>query len=206
MPRYLLALRKTSFFLKPRNSTMSLGSNKVCSRAEATWHPMPPLKSLIDASSIKGSPPSIGAGSQAWGFGGWISTLSTPWLETWLTFCCFAARWASSSRVGRDLPVSITSMPFCSFFLFGLACLVLKGRVGWEARGGDFGRGGESLGWADFPGPPLLWMFISSGRLLGDEGWLNTSNSSKESVRSTKPSSSPSSSSWGTGVGDDIPA
>ena len=68
--QYLLALRKSSFFLKPRNWTMSLGSNRVCSRAEATWHLMPPLKSLIDGSSIKGSPPSIGAGSQTWGLGG----------------------------------------------------------------------------------------------------------------------------------------
>ena len=70
MPRYLLVLRKTSFFLKPRSSTIYLGSNKVCSGAEATWHPMPLLKSLIDVSSIKGLPPSIGAGSQDWGSGG----------------------------------------------------------------------------------------------------------------------------------------
>ena len=78
MPKYLLALRNTSFFLKPRSSTMSLGSNRVCSRAKATWHPMPPLKSLIDASSIKGSPPSIGVWSQAWGPG--VEYLSSPHL------------------------------------------------------------------------------------------------------------------------------
>ena len=43
MPKYLLALRTTSFFLKPHSSTMSLGSNRVCSRAKATWYPMPLL-------------------------------------------------------------------------------------------------------------------------------------------------------------------
>ena len=61
---HILALRKTLFFLESHNSTISLGSNKVCSRAKATWHLMPPSKSLIDASSIKDSPPSIGAGAK----------------------------------------------------------------------------------------------------------------------------------------------
>ena len=199
MPSYLFVLRKTSFLLKPRSSTISLGSSKVCSRAVATWHPMPPLKSLIDVSSISGSPPSMGAGSQAWGSGGWISVLFSPRLEAWLTFCCLAARWASSSLVGRGLLVSITSLPFCSFLLLGSAYSILEGRVGWGARGGDFGGRGGSLSWADFPSPPFsgwfsintnrllwgfLWMPISSGGLLGDEGWLNTSNSSTDSVRS----------------------
>ena len=41
MPRYLLVLRKTSFFLKPRSSTISLESSRVCSSTEATWHPTP---------------------------------------------------------------------------------------------------------------------------------------------------------------------
>ena len=41
----------------------------------------------------------------------------------------------------------------------------------------------------------FLWIPISSGRFLGDEGWLNISNSSADSVRSTKPSSFCSSSS-----------
>ena len=167
MPKYLLVLRKTSFFLKSCSSIMSLGSNRVCSRAEATWHPMPPLKSLIDASSIKGSPPGIGAGSQAWGPRGWISVLSTPRLRTWLTFCCFVAHWASSSWVGRVLPVSITSLPFFSLLLFGSGCSVLEGRFGWGAWGGDFGGGGGSLGWVDFPGPPFPgWSSINSIRLF----------------------------------------
>ena len=43
MPKYLLQLRKTSFFLMLRSSVMSFGSNKASSMAEATWHPMPPL-------------------------------------------------------------------------------------------------------------------------------------------------------------------
>ena len=160
MPRYLLVLRKTSFLLKPRSSTISLGSSKVCSRAVATWHPMPPLKSLIDASSIKGSPPSMGVGSQAWGPKGWISVLSAPRLVAWLTFYYFAARWASSSLVGRGLPVSITSLSFYSLLLLGSACSILEGRVGWGARGGDFGGGGGSLGWANFPSPPFSWLVL----------------------------------------------
>ena len=167
----------------------------------------------------------MGAGSQAWCSGGWISVLFAPRLGTWLTFCCFTARWASSSLVGRVLLVSITSLPFYSLLLFGLACLVLEGRFSWGARRGDFGGGGGSLGWTDFPGPPLpswfsinsirlfwgfLWIPISYGRLLGDESWSNTSNSSTDSVKSTKPcsfcSSFPSSPSWRIGEGDDIPA
>ena len=218
MPKYLLVLRKTLFFLKPRSSTISLGSSRVCSRAEATWHPMPPLKSLIGVSSIRGSPPSMGTG-------GWISPFSAPQLGAWLTFCCFAARWASSSLVGRNLPVSTTFLPFYSLLLLGSTCSTLERKVDGGARGGDFYRGGESLGWADFSSPPFLgwfsinsnrffwvflWMSISSSRLLGDGGWLNTSNSSMDSVRSTKSCSScsscPSSSSWRMGDDDDTPA
>ena len=166
MPKYLLALRKTSFFLKAYNSTISFGSNKAYSRAEATWHPIPPLKSLIDASSLKGSSTSMGAGSQAWGSGGWVSALSMPWCDSWLTFCCLAARWASSSWVGRDLPVSITSLPSCSLFLFGSACSVLEGRDGWGGGRGDLGGGG-SLGWVDFPDAPLPgWSSINSIKLF----------------------------------------
>ena len=70
MPKYLLQLRKTSFFLMLRSSVMSFGSNKASSTAEATWYPMPPLKSLSEASSLRGSPPCIGVGSQACGSGG----------------------------------------------------------------------------------------------------------------------------------------
>ena len=65
MPRYLLRLRKTSFFLIDRSSAISVGSNKASSKAEATWHPAPLWKSLMDALSLKGSPLIIGAGSQA---------------------------------------------------------------------------------------------------------------------------------------------
>ena len=63
MPKYLLQLRKTSLFLMLRSSVMSFGSSKASSTAKATWHPMPPLKSLSDASSFRGSPPCMGAGS-----------------------------------------------------------------------------------------------------------------------------------------------
>ena len=65
MPKYLLRLRKTLFLLMFLNSAMSLGSNKASSKDEATWHPIPLLKLLIDASSLKGSLLSMGAGSQA---------------------------------------------------------------------------------------------------------------------------------------------
>ena len=167
MLKYLLVLRKTSFFLKPRSSTISLGSSRVCSRAEATWHPMPPLKSLIDMSSIRDSPPSIGVGSQAWGSGGWISPLFAPRLGAWLNFCYFAALWTSSSLVGRSLPVSTTSLPFCSLLLLRSTYSILEGRVSWRARKGDFDGGGGSLGWTDFPGPPLPgWFSINSIKLF----------------------------------------
>ena len=155
MPKNLLVWRNTSLLLKPRSSTISLESRRVCSKAEATWHPMPSLKSLINASFIRGSPPSMGAGSHAWGSGNWLSALSTPRLRAWLTFCCFAALWASSSLVGRGLPVSIVSLPFCSLIFLGSTYSVLEGRFGWGARGGDLGGGGGSLGWLDFPGSPL---------------------------------------------------
>ena len=167
-PKNLLVWRKTSLLLKPRSSTISFGSRRVCFRAKAMWHPMPPLKSLIDASSIRGSPPSMRAGSQTWGSRNWLFVLSTPQLGAWLTFCCFAALWASSSLVGRGLPVSIMFLPFCSLLLLGSTCSILEGRVGWGARGGDFGGGGGSLGWADFPGSPLpSWFSINSSRLFG---------------------------------------
>ena len=118
-------------------SAMSLGSSKASSTAEVTWHPMPPLKSLSDASSLRGSPPCMGAGSQACGSKGWVSNLSQPRCNGWLNFFCFVARWASSSWVGRDLSVSTTSFPFCSLLLFGSTgsgcsslSLLFSGRAG----------------------------------------------------------------------------
>ena len=185
MPKNILVWRKTSLLLKPRSSTIPLGSRRVCSRAEATWHPMPPLKSLIDSSSINGSPPSMGAGSHAWVSGNWLSALSTPRLGAWLTFCYFAALWAFFSLVGRGLSVSIISLPFCSLLFLGLTCSVLEGRFGLGVRGGDLGGRDGSLGWANFPDSPFLgwlsnnshrllwgflWIPISSGRFLGDIG------------------------------------
>ena len=151
MPKNLLMWRKTSLLLKPRSSTISLGSRRVSSKAKVTWHPMPLLKSLIDALSIRGSPPSMGAGSHAWGVGNWLSALSAPRLGAWLVFCCFVALWASSSLDGRGLSISITSLPFCSLLFLGSTCSVLKGKVGWGAQGGDLGGGGGSLGWKRFP-------------------------------------------------------
>ena len=185
MPKNLLVWRKTSLLLKPRSSTISLGSRRVCSSAKATWHPMPPLKSLIDASSIRGSPPSMGARSHAWGSGNWLFVLSAPRLEAWLDFCYFVALWASSSLEGWGLPISMTSLPFCSLLHLGLTCSVLEGKDGRGARGGDLGGGGGSLGWEGFPASPLpgwlssssckllwgfLWIPISSGTFLGGEG------------------------------------
>ena len=115
MPKYLLLLRMSSFFLTFFISAISLRSNKASSMAEAMWHPMSPLKSLMDASSRRGSSSCIGAGNHACGSGSWVSDLSWP-CEAWcLIFCYFAARWASSLRVGRDLQMSTTSLPFCSY-------------------------------------------------------------------------------------------
>ena len=177
MPRNLLIWRKTSLLLKPRSSTISLRSRRVWSSAEATWHPMPPLKSLIDASSISGSPLSMGAGSHAWGFRNWLFALSAPQLGAWLVFCCFVALWASFSLEGRGLPVSITFFPFCSFLFLGSTCSVLEGRVGWEAQGRDLGGGGGSLGWEDFPTSPLLgWLSNSSCKLLWGFFWIPISS------------------------------
>ena len=167
MPKNLLVWRKTSLLLKPCSSTISLGSRRVCSSAEATWQPIPPLKSLIDASSIRGLPPSIGAGSHAWGSGNRLSALSAPRLGAWLVFCCFIAQWASSSLEGRDLPVFITFLPFYSLLLLKSTYSVLEGRDGWGARGGDLGWGGGSLSWEGFPVSSLPgWFSNSSCKLL----------------------------------------
>ena len=167
MPKYILRLRKTSFVLIFHSSAIFLGSNRAPSATEATWHPIPPLKSLSDASSLKGSPPSMSVGGQAWGLGGWLSPLSTPHSDAWLTFCCFAARWASSSWVGRDLLVSTTSLPLCSLFLFRSTGSGLEGRDGWGGGRGDLGGRGGSLGWVDFPDAPLPgWSSINSIKLF----------------------------------------
>ena len=160
MPKYLLQLRKTSFFLILRSSEISFGSSKASFTAGATWHPMPPLKSLSDASSLRGSSLCIGAGSQACGSGGWVFDLSRPHYDAWLKFCRFAARWAFSSRIGRDLPV-------CSLFLLGSASLGLIGWGGWGAERWDMGRGGGIWDCVDFPNAPFpVWFSISSSKLL----------------------------------------
>ena len=174
MPKYLLRLRKTSFFLIDHNLAISVGSNKDSSKAEAIWHPIPPLKFLSDASSLKGSPLSMEAGSQAWDSNGWLSPLSTLLNEVWLVFCCLVARWISSSCSGRDLPVFATSLPFYYVFLFGSAGSGLDGKDGWGGRGrGDLGGGEGSLGWVNFPGAPLPgWDFIKSSKLLWNFVWI----------------------------------
>ena len=63
MPKYLLRLRKTSCLLKDRSSAISEDSNRVLSKASATWLLVPPWKSLMKALSIKGALLSIGVGS-----------------------------------------------------------------------------------------------------------------------------------------------
>ena len=146
MPKNRLVWRKTSFLLNPRNSTISLGSRRVSSKTEVTWQAMPPLKSLIDASSIRGSPPSMGAGSHAWGSGSWTSPLSDPRLGAWLVLCYFDGLWTSSSLEGRGLLGFITSLPFGSLLLLESTCLILEGGGGWGARWGDLGGGGGILG------------------------------------------------------------
>ena len=190
MPKNRLVWKKTSFLLNPRNSTMSLESRRVSSKTEATWQPMPPLKSLIDASSIRGSPPSMGAGSHAWGLGNWTSPFFDPQLGAWLVLCCFDGLWASSSLEERGLPVSIAFLPFGSLLLLGLICSILEGGGGWGARGGDLGGRGGSWGWEGFPASPLpdwlssnswrlhwgfLWIPISSSSFCDGEGWLKSS-------------------------------
>ena len=169
---------------------MFLGSKRVSSRTEATWQPMPPLKSLIDASSVRGSLPSMGAGSHAWGSGNWTSPLFGPQLGAWLVLCCLNGLWAFSSLEERGLPGSITSLPFSSLLFLGSTCSILEDRGSWGARGGDLCGGGGSLGWEGFPASPLpgwlssnswrlrwgfLWMLISSGTSCDGEGWLKTS-------------------------------
>ena len=190
MPKNRLVWRKTSLLLNPCNSTKSLGSRRVSSKIEAMWQPIPPLKSLIDAMSIRGSPPSMGARSHAWGSGNWTSPLSDPRLEAWLVLCCLDGLWASSSLEGRGLSCSIASLPFGSLLLLGSTCSVLEGGGSWGAREGDLGGGGGSLGWEGFPASPLpgwlssnswklrwgfLWIPISSGTSGDGEGWLKTS-------------------------------
>ena len=128
MPKYLLRLRKISFFLIDRSSAISVGSYKASSKAKATWHPIPPLKFLSDASSLRGSPCSMEAGSQAWGSSGRLSPLSTPLSEVWPDLWCLATLWPSSLCSTRDLPVSATSLPFCSLFLLGSAGSGLDGK------------------------------------------------------------------------------
>ena len=126
----------------PCSLVMSCRSNKASSTTEATWHPMPLLKSLSDASSPKGSPSCMGAGSQARGSGGWVFDLSKPRCAARLTFCYFAARWASSSWVRRDLPVQNHVLPFLlpsplwidRFSSGRLRWLRSKGRRLWRRR------------------------------------------------------------------------
>ena len=155
MPKNRLVWRKTSLLLNPCNSTMSLGSRRVFSRTEATWQPMPPLKSLMDASSVRGSPLSMGAESHAWGSGSWTSPLFGPRLGAWLVLYCFDGLWASSSLKGRGLPGSIASLPFGFLLLLGSTCSILEGGGGWGVQGGDLGGRGGSLGWEGFPASPL---------------------------------------------------
>jgi len=169
MPKYLLTLRKTSCFLIFLSSAMSFGSNRAPSKAEASWHPTPLLKSLSDSSSLRGSPFSRGVVSQARGSGGWLSPLSTPLCEVWMVLCCFIALWVSSSWAGRDLQASTTSFPFCSLFLFWSIGSGLGGRDGWGGGIGDFWGGGGSFGCANFPGAPFPgWDSINSIKLLWD--------------------------------------
>ena len=200
MPKYRLLSRTSSFFLMFFILAMSFGSNKASSMAEATWHPMPPLKSLIDASSRRSSPPCIGASNHACGSGCWESDFSWPCSAWCLVFCCFAARWTSSSRVGRDLLVSATSLPFYSLRLFCSAALGSAGcgdgRGGWRgAEGGDLAWRGEAWdgidfaealfpGWASISSNKLFWGFlcipISSGSSSRLVGWSKIPKSSED--------------------------
>ena len=224
MPKYLSRLRKISFFLIDRSSAISVESNKASSKVKATWHPIHPLKFLSYASSLRGSPCSMGAGSQTWGSSGRLSPLSTPLSEVWSVFCYLVAFWLSSSCSAWDFPVSTTSLPFYSLFLLGSAESSPDGKDGWGGGGrGDLGGGGGSLGWVDFPGAPLpgwdsikssklLWFFLwipissevitstccwstsSADVFSGDRGWLNASNLSEEFDKTKAPSGCSSSS------------
>ena len=144
-----------------------------------------------------------------------MSDLSWPRWRGWLVFCCFVARWASSSRVGRDFPASTTSFPFCSLCLFNSATSALTGWGGWwegwwGAGGGDLvGKGGiwdcvdfsGALfpGWFSISSIRLFWGFlcipISSRSSSERIGWSKIPKSSEESDSSTTSSGLSSSSS-----------
>ena len=177
MPKYLLRLRKISCLLMDHSSAISLGSSKASSKVEATWHPSPPWKSLMNVLSLKGSPLSMGVGSQAWGSNVWLSLLFEPLYPAYTVFCRFAARWDSSSSVGRSLPASNTTLPFCFLFFFRSTSSVLSGKDVWGGGGGSLGGGGRSWGWADFPGASFPgWDSIRSSKLLLDFLWIPISS------------------------------
>ena len=142
MLKYLLRLRKTFCLLKDQSSAISKRSSRVLSKALATWLPVPHWKSLMEALSIKGAPLSIGVRIQAWGSGKGSTLFSGPLC---LTFCCLAARWASSSIVGQDFSTFTTSLSFESLFRLGSEDSVLDGRASLEGEGGSLDGAGGSL-------------------------------------------------------------
>ena len=185
MSKYLLVLRKTSFFLKPRSTTMSLGSNRVCSKAEATWHPMPPLKSLIDASSIRGLTTKHGC---------WEPSLGPSGLNI-CPFCSSAGDLVDFLLFRSSLSLLFVSGTRPSSIHYVLAFLLspplrislfgprgqgwlrsIRGRLRWRRWKLGLSRLPKSPlpGWSSINSIRLfwgfLWMPISSGRLLGDKG------------------------------------
>ena len=203
MARYLLRLRKILCLLIDRSSAISSGSSKACFTASATQPAVAPWKFLVEVVANKGTPSNIGTRSQARG-SSWGSLLLSAPLFPILT--CLAVLWALSSWEGWVFPVSTTSLPLGSFFLFNLAGSSWKGKAG----GGVGGLVCATFPNASFPGWDssnsqrlnlcLHWIPISpinglnggsrsKVEVFGDQARLKTSNSSLESGMSTTSSS-----------------
>ena len=177
MPKYYLRLRKTSFLLMFLNSAMLLGNNKASSKDEATCHPIPSLKLLIEASSLTGSPLSMGTGSQASTSRGWLPPPLYPslWGLGSLLLLCSSLGLVFLSRIRS--PSFYYLLSFYSLFLFGSAGLDLGGTGGWGGGRGDLRGGGGSFGCTNFPRASLpSWDSIRSDRLLWFFLWMPISS------------------------------
>jgi len=123
-------------------SAMSSGSRRGCSKALATYPPLPCWKSLIKESIGRGDLFNTKGGFQAWTLVRRSCPLSTtdPSLEdlVWAVLATLAPFCDSTSLAGRPFPSSTTFLPFWSHFLF-----LSVGSI-WEAWDGG-GVGG--LAW-----------------------------------------------------------
>ena len=111
--------RRSSCHLIDLRSTMSLGNNKDCSTASATYLIVPRWKSQMEASSRRGAPSNSIRGAQT-GVATWWSTLFPPSVVDLVCIVqgCLAPLWGLVSLGGWFFPPSITSFPLPSLFLF----------------------------------------------------------------------------------------